>query len=444
MRDVDTLILGGGIAGLAAALPLADGAAVLERNARPGGLVRTECFNGYWFDHVLHLLHVSDASMEARLRSLIGDDLARCPPEAWVETRAGTTRFPFQMNLHGLDAEVVSRCLRDLARVTFGGPRPAPRNFHDVLLSTFGREMCELFLFPYNRKVYKRPLEELAPAGFQWTITPPDFEKVLRGALGLTRGHSAYNANGWYPRPPRGAAVRGMELLTSAIAARVHDLRLDHAVQSIDAKQRIVVARNGALRTFRYRRACSTLPLPLTVALCQQAPSDLKRACASLPFNRVITVAFCVEGPRPSGQGHWRYYADESLIFNRLVFPHEFDPLNAPDDGWGLMAEITLPGNEPMPEARDVIARTQHDVERAGALHGGRVLNAYIILAEPAYVLFTEESRRVTAAAMAFLRAHEIEPMGRYGRWEYSSMAQVIGDAMLWAESHDPARDTAS
>jgi protoporphyrinogen oxidase len=444
MRDVDTLILGGGVAGLAAALPLGDGAVVLERNARPGGLVRTECFSGYWFDHVLHLLHVSDAAMEARFRSLLGDDLARCPPEAWVETTAGTTRFPFQMNLHGLDAEVVVRCLRDLARVTFAGPSPAPRNFHDVLLSTFGREMCELFLFPYNRKVYRRPLEELAPAGFQWTITPPDFDKVLRGALGLTHGHHAYNANGWYPRPPRGAGVRGMEILTRALAARVDDLRLEHEIESIDTTRRIVVARNGALHTFGYRRACSTLPLPVTIMLCDQAPHDLKRACASLPFNRVLSVAFCVEGPRPTGQGHWRYYADESLIFNRLVFPHEFDPLNAPDDGWGLMAEITLPGNEPMPAARDVIARTKHDIERAGAFNGGRVRATHIILAEPAYVLFTEESRRVTAAAMAFLRAHDIEPMGRYGRWEYSSMAQVIGDAIQWAESQEPARDTSS
>lgn len=444
MRDVDTLILGGGIAGLAAALPLGDAAVVLERNARAGGLVRTECFGGYWFDHVLHLLHVPDPEMEAKFRSLVGDDLARCPPEAWVETKAGTTRFPFQMNLHGLDAEVVVRCLHDLARVTFGDPQPAPRNFHDVLLSTFGREMCDLFLFPYNRKVYRRPLEELAPAGFQWTITPPDFDSVLRGALGMTRGHNAYNANGWYPRPPRGAAVRGMELLTRALAAHTHDLKLEHAVQSIDAKRRIVVARNGALRTFGYRRACSTLPLPLTVALCDQAPADLKRACASLPFNRVITVAFCMEGPRPIGQGHWRYYADEDVIFNRLIFPHEFDPLNAPDDGWGLMAEITLPGTQPMPDAREVIARTRRDVERVGALHGGRVADARIILAEPAYVLFTEESRRVTAAAMAFLRSHDIEPMGRYGRWEYSSMAQVIGNAIRWGESQEPAREVAS
>ena len=434
MRDVDTLILGGGIAGLAAAVPLGDSGTVLERQARPGGLVRTECFDGYWFDHVLHLLHMPNAAMEARLRALVGPDLQRCPPEAWVETSAGTTRFPFQMNLYGLDPEVVVRCVRDLARVSFAHTRAAPRNFHDVLLSTFGREMCEVFLFPYNRKVYKRSLEELAPAGFQWTITPPDFEKVLRGALGLTRGHLAYNANGWYPRPPLGAPVRGMEVLSRALASRVSDLETEHVVESIDEKGRIVVARNESRHSYRYRRLCSTLPLPLTIARCSHAPPDLKRACAALEFNRVYSVDFSVEGPRPR-QGHWRYYADETLLFNRLVFMHEFDPACAPEGGWGLMAEITLPGSEPPPDPAWLIARARADIERVGAFHGGQVVAAHVILADPAYVLFTDESRRVTEAAMEYLRHNDIEPLGRFGRWEYSSMAQVIGDAMAWAES---------
>jgi len=90
------------------------------------------------------------------------------------------------------------------------------------------------------------------------------------------------------------------------------------------------------------------------------------------------------------------------------------------------------------------LAERRQSVERTGALHGGRVKAAHIIVAEPAYVLFTEESRQITNAAMAFLRAHDIEPMGRYGRWEYSSMAQVIGDAIRWGESQLPLEDAAS
>ena len=72
MQEVDYLILGAGLAGLAAADALGDRAIVLERNAEPGGLVHADCFDGYWFDRVLHLLYFADPKTEARIRRLLG------------------------------------------------------------------------------------------------------------------------------------------------------------------------------------------------------------------------------------------------------------------------------------------------------------------------------------------------------------------------------------
>ena len=76
----DVVILGGGVTGLAAGSVLRDRAIVLERDARPGGLVRTEPIDGYWFDTVLHLLHLSDAGVERRVRALMSGTLAPCAP----------------------------------------------------------------------------------------------------------------------------------------------------------------------------------------------------------------------------------------------------------------------------------------------------------------------------------------------------------------------------
>src|SRR5688572_13589476 len=104
-RHADVLILGAGVTGLTAAWELGDRAIVLERSSRPGGLVRTHRFGDYWFDRVLHLLYFQDPQTEERVRALMGDDLAPCAPRAWCETSAGTTRFPFQMHLGGLDPE---------------------------------------------------------------------------------------------------------------------------------------------------------------------------------------------------------------------------------------------------------------------------------------------------------------------------------------------------
>jgi protoporphyrinogen oxidase len=437
MIETDVLILGAGLTGLAAASELGQYALVLEKDYRPGGLVKTECFNGYWFDHVIHILHFTDEVTEARIRKLLGSDLVPCPPEAWVETLAGTVRYPFQMHLSGLDRETICRCLRDLAEVTFDPEDKTPSNFEEMLLQTFGKAMCEVFLFPYNRKVWKRPLNILAPSGFQWNISHPEFEKVVMGALSKDFEYRVYNANGWYPRPQNGAAVRGMEVLSRVLAQRVTDLRLQHTVENIDLETHTVTARcGGQALDFRFRAGCcATLPLPQMVRMCKQAPKDLRQACDTLTRNRVFSVALSIRGPRPTQQGHWRYYSDESLIFTRLVYMHEFDPACAPVNGWGLLVEITEPAENPIKDSQEVLSRVRADIRRVGALPSGcEIIDEHLMIIDPAYVVFTVDNQKIIEQARAFLMAYDITPLGRYGQWEYSSMAMVMRDGFLWGE----------
>lgn len=437
IQEKDVLILRAGLTGLSAATVLGDRALVLEQNDRPGGLARTECFNGYWFDHTLKLLYFHDAKAEAFVRELLGDDLAACQPEAWVETAFGTVRFPFQMYLGGLKREMSVRCLRDLAEVKFRPAKNTPSNFEEMLLQTFGKSICEVFLFPYNRKLWKRPLNTLASSGFQWTITRPDFGKVLRGALFPNLEFRAYNSNGWYPRPPKNAPARGMEVLSRALAQRVVDLRLQHRVEAIDLDTRTISARNkGQTLHFRFLEAClATLPLPKLVSICKQVPEDLRKVCTGLRRNRVLSAALSIRGPRPVGRGHWRYYSDESLIFTRLIYVHEFDPYCAPSGGWGLLAEITEPAENPMGNSQEILSRVRADIQRAGALHKDcEVMDEHLLLIDPAYAVFTINNQKVIDQARTFLTDHGITPLGRYGRWEYSSMAQVIRDGVRWGE----------
>ncbi len=429
----DVVVLGAGLAGLAVASELRGDALVLERCDRPGGLVRSTCFNGYWFDHVLHLLHFQDDATDNAIRALVDVDLAPCPPEAWVETLAGTVPFPFQMNLGSLDADVIARCLRDLAEATFSANASTPTNFEDLLIRTFGRTMCDIFMLPYNRKMWRRPLDTLAPAGFTWNIAHPDFEKVVRGALSGSGEYAPYNARGWYPRPPEDAPLRGMELISQRLAGLAPNLLLEHSVKRIDPVAKTVhVSSFGEELCFSYSRGCvSTLPLPLTVAMCTNAPSDLRRACSGLTHNRVFTAAFSIKGSRPEGRGLWRYYADESVLFTRLIYMHEFDPLSAPADGWGLMAEITEPAEHPIGTANDMLSKCREGLSRVGALPADcEIVDEHLILADPAYVVFTPENQGVVAEARAFLRSEGIHTVGRYGRWEYSSMAQVMRDGI--------------
>jgi UDP-galactopyranose mutase len=433
------IILGGGVTGLAAASQLGDSAVVLEQSERPGGLVRVDCYDGFWFDHVLHLLHFSDGKAEALVRSLFDQhqDLAPCPPLAWVQTEAGLTRYPFQTHLYPLERETVIRCLLDFIEARQKLVSTVPQNFEEWLVLTFGKEMCRVFMLPYNRKVWKRPLDTLAPAGFTWTIAAPEIESVIRGALDPNASYRAYNENAWYPRPEPGAHLRGMEVLSHRLADRVSQLRLGHKVIAIDPKSRVVTAlHNGTTLQFTFRRGClSTLPLPLAIRICTGAPESLAQMCRGLLSNRVINVMLSINGVRPRGSGLWRYYADENVCFNRLVFMHEFDPLTAPPSGWGLMAEITEPSEAPS-SAHRWLMRAIADVKRIGIMPDGCIIkDAHLRVVDPAYVVFTPHSQPVVEAARLYLEQHGIFALGRYGRWEYSSMARNITDGVRWAES---------
>lgn len=170
--------------------------------------------------------------------------------------------------------------------VTFAAGDGRPAHFEELLLRTFGRAMCDDFLLPYNRKMWKRPLTGLAPAGFTWNIAPPDFEQVVRGALVADRDYRAYNARGWYPRPPPGATVRGMEVMSRALAGAVPDLRLRHRVEGIDLERgevRVRVAGREA-HLLRYResvcRRCRCRGRWLCAGRCRRRCAAPARSCA--------------------------------------------------------------------------------------------------------------------------------------------------------------------
>ena len=433
-REVDALVLGGGLTGLAAGLALGDRAVVLEREDRPGGLVRSHHSDGWWFDHVLHMLYFRSPDTEQRILPLLGGVFEPCNPTAWVETGAGPARFPIQENVHDFDPAIAAACLHDLARANFED-QPKPQHYADLLRNTFGDTLFRLFFEPYNLKMWRRPLDRLAPSGFQWNLRPPDFKALLARALGAGgEPEPAYNAHGTYPRPPPDAPVRGMEFLSQALAAHVPGLHLNETVVSIDPAQRTVVSQSGErLTRWQWRHAMmSTMPLPATVALCEDVPPDIAGTAASLPWNRVVSVCLKVRGTRPD-LGFWRYYADPDIIFTRLVFLHAFDPLMAPPDGWPLLAETCWRADEEIPG--DLVDRVIRDAARCGVLLDGEVTGTHLVEANPAYVVFENEGAECIEAVRNWLRDSGIDPGGRYGNWVYSSMSDALTDGLRWGDT---------
>jgi protoporphyrinogen oxidase len=81
-----------------------------------------------------------------------------------------------------------------------------------------------------------------------------------------------------------------------------------------------------------------------------------------------------------------------------------------------------------------LLDQVEADLRRRGDLPvEDRVLARSLVVAEPAYVVFTQESQVTVTEAQSWLQDQGISVVGRYGRWEYSSMGQVIRDGRTLA-----------
>jgi protoporphyrinogen oxidase len=435
MIVADVLVLGGGLAGLSTAVALGEHAVVLEQEKKPGGLVRSLEIDGWWFDHVIHLLHFRDEITKGRVLKLLGGTLKPLQPSAFVVTDAGTAKYPIQEHLGHLNPQTAVACAEDFVREAYADRMDVPTSYRDVLLRSFGESLCDLFFFPYNAKMWRRDLAGIAPGSLLWNLSRPVLKDVLMGLVLPDDIADAYNRDGWYPQPEAGSPLRGMEVLTRAVASEVHDLRTCHRVTAIHPASRSVeVYTPEGETTFRWRNRCvGAVSLSALVSLSDNAPSEVMEAAGSLEYNRVLSIAVRVKGPRPD-VGLWRYYASRDVIFTRLIFLHAFDPLMSPAEGWPLLVEIPWCVDEPIPD--DLVERALLNARQVGALtHEHEVIDATVLEANPAYVVFNHATASAVELITAWLRSQGIDTVGRFGRWEYSSMAQVLRDGYQLGES---------
>src|SRR5919204_344988 len=191
------IVVGGGLAGLAAARELGEDCTLLEAEDRVGGLCRTEVIEGFSFDWTGHWLHARDPEMRELIagRWLRGN-LIDVQRRARIYSKGVWTTFPYQFHLHGLPSRTVADCVLGFIDATLGPggetlrSRPL-KNAAEYILRHLGEGFARHFMFPYNEKLYTVPCEELSPEWGGRFIPRPSLEDVVNGAAGPPREAAA-------------------------------------------------------------------------------------------------------------------------------------------------------------------------------------------------------------------------------------------------------------
>jgi protoporphyrinogen oxidase len=416
MTDVDTLIIGAGISGLAtaAALPASQRTVVLERDAEPGGYCKTVKRDGFVWDYSGHFFHFKHPEIEAWLKERMpGQRILTVEKKSFVRFAGKLIDFPFQKNIHQLPQADFIDCLYDLyfARAA-GQPKQPEENFKQMLFARFGKAIAEKFLIPYNEKLYATDLANLDRDAMGRFFPDADLTDIIRNMK--QADNASYNAAFTYPE---GGAIEYVNALLSAVPKGA--VQLSQALVAIDLDARVASTASGS---YRYKHLVSSMPFPRLLEACGlQVPADTFSWNQVLVFN----LGFDRKGPRDV---HWMYYPGRELPFYRVGFyDNIFDTERMSlyvELGYDRHATIDVPA------AR---AAVLEGLRRDGLVTDHELLAEHSVVMNPAYVHITQRSLAQVARLKGELEAKGVHSIGRYGGWTYCSIEDNIVEARALA-----------
>lgn len=410
-------VLGAGISGLAIALKLQEKGyevAVYEKDEKPGGLAKSRIVNGYIYDpHGGHILNTKNAHIVDWMFSLL-------PKEHW-QYRENTAKilfgdkkliYPLEQALYELDPDVAVECVYDLVMAQQG---PKPDNYRDWLVWNFGKGIAELYLLPYNRKIWAYPLEDMETQWMEGKMPLPSKKAVLKTLLRKDAGARDMPMKTFY-YPTFG----GIQSMVNAMAKGL-DVRLSQPVTSLKKEDgRWIVNHDDAFDV-----VISTIPLP-EMPQIMELPSSIQAAIRDLKFNSLTTV-LCKCPPTDIS---WMYIPEKQYRMHRIGYQSALSPAATPDGSGSGAFEIIGPQFE---VTKDIIFQPGIAPE---ALELSEVLDWEF--SKYAYVIYDKHYRENTGKIFEyFSTVSGFYLLGRWARWNYNNMDMCMNDAISLAETFD-------
>jgi protoporphyrinogen oxidase len=423
MAEPRIAILGAGPTGLGAAWRLRElGHAsweLFEAADHAGGLASSVVDeNGFTWDLGGHVLFSHYPYFDSLMTAALGEDWLEHEREAWVRICSRWVPYPFQNNIWRLPENELWACLEGLLALQ-GRQAPASSraSFRDWLLQSFGTGLCELFMFPYNRKVWAYDPAELDVGWMGERVATVGLPLVLRNVV-YRRDSLGWGPNATFRFPLRG----GTGAIWTSVARQLpqEKLRFARRVVSVHAGARRITFADGT--TTGYDQLVSTMPLDRLLIALEDQP-DLAAQAARFVHSSTHVVGIGLEGsvPRDLRTRCWMYFPESSSPFYRATVFSNYSPNNVPRPGetWSLMCEVSESPRKPV-DADRVVEETIRGCVASGLVEpGAPIVGTWHRRLEHGYPTPWLGRDRVLAPVNAALERLGIRSRGRFGGWKY-------------------------
>jgi protoporphyrinogen oxidase len=421
-----TLVLGAGLAGLGAGIALNNAGCnfeILEASSSPGGLAKTDNVQGFYFDRAGHFLHCKSAHLEQFFFGL-GIDLEKIPRRAAVVLDGKLIPFPLQYNLWALE-ESVRRQIQSELQKSQQFSDVSRNSLKDFFLSCWGETLTELFLRPYNEKLWGRDLAKL-PGDCLGSYLPQIDMQLVKDGFSRPVTDAGYNAFFYYPSSGRIGELG--EALADPLKGNI---RYQWPVCEINTSSRTCIGPAG--QKIYFDQLISTIPIP----------KFLKLANISWPFDEYMAVTQLIN-LRVGFRGkmncdyHWIYVSESQIPFFRVGFPHNVNPKTCPNGCASLSIEYSLAAPRDHLEPTNLAYQSLDYLTDLDLIRVQECLTIHEILISPAYIINRAPSCQEIQELITYLASIEILVAGRFGAWDYLSMEESFDSGLKIANEIIP------
>ncbi|KAI9633342.1 uncharacterized protein MKK02DRAFT_39323 [Dioszegia hungarica] len=358
VEDVETLVIGAGPTGLGAATrldQLARSFLLVDSVSVAGGLASTDTTpEGFLFDvggHVIfsHYAYFDDAIKRALPNE---EDWLTHQRVSYVRCANTWVPYPFQNNISTLPMDLQLQCLDGLILAAEERGRNAsfkPTTFDQYILRTMGEGIADVFMRPYNFRVWGVPTTQMQCKWLGERVAAPSLRQVVRNALTKeTAGN--WGPNAVFKFPARDGTGGIWTAMARTIPPKKMRLGEHGAVARIEAGKKVAVLQNG--QRVRYKNLISTMAVDgLLGCMGQEEGVEGMQTAArqGLVYSSTIILGLGIRGTRPDriGDKCWLYFPEDDSPYYRATIFSNYSPYNTPSSSASLPTLQLADGSAP-------------------------------------------------------------------------------------------------
>jgi protoporphyrinogen oxidase len=435
------VVIGAGPAGLTAAYELTKldlRPVVLEKEHLVGGLARTECHRGFYFDLGGHRFFSKVDDVKKMWHEVLGQDFIRRPRLSRIYYDQKFFHYPLRP-LNALRRLGLWQSLLIVISYIRWQVFPYRREdtFEQWVTNRFGRRLFLTFFKAYTEKVWGISCSELKAEWAAQRIKDLSLKTVLLSMFLKPKETIKTLIEEFdYPRLGPGmmwnAVKREVERRGGVVHLRAPVAKILRTGTRIDS---LVIGGDGAETLVEGSDFISSMPVSeLVEKLDPPAPPDVREAAAKLSYRDFVTVCLIVNKPALFPD-NWIYIHSPEVRVGRIQNFKNWSPEMVPDAGktsLGLEYFCTQ-GDEvwTMPDD-DLIALAKTEVERIGLARAVDVEDGCVVRVPKSYPIYDSDYREHLAVVRRFVDGlANLQTIGRNGLHRYNNQDHAMLTGML-------------